>query len=478
MHGSTDRVCGSRGRSRTAVLAMAVAALASACDLVPSYTRPTVPAADKWSSGTNAQTVAWPSSEWWRGFRSPQLDEFEAEAERANYDLAAAIARVREADAELRIAGAALLPTVGAGASMAREEAGPQPSPGGIIKSPPATASSLSLNASYEIDFWGKNHAAAASAEASARASRYDRDTVALTIVSGVANTYFAILADRDRIAVARANISDAAAVLKALQTEEQVGTATALDVAQQATTLATLEAQLPPLREDLRQNIDALAILIGKPPQELDVTSGRLTALTQPAVAPGLPSQLLARRPDVAEAEAQLIAANANIGVARAAFFPSVQLTGQGGVANASLPSLFGITGPFYSVGAGVTQSVFDPGTLQGQLEFSRARYDELLSDYRKAVISAFGDVEDSLAATEQSSQQVARQVAAVRKARTAYDISIAQLNAGVINLLTVLNTENALFTAQDSLVVARLARLQAVVGLFKALGGGWQQA
>lgn len=447
------------------------------CGLGPFYEHPDTAAPAAWHTPPESSRIAWPSTEWWTGFRAPELNALIAQAEAANFDLAAAVARVREADAQARIAGAPLLPSVGATAGISRQKSQPVATNTGVIKDPAYTASSASLDASYEIDFWGKNRATLEAAEALAQGSRYDRDTVALTVVTSVATTYFQILALRDRIAVAEDNLKTANTVLDMLNTELSVGTATALDVAQQQTTVATLAAEIPPLRQQEQQNVDALAILLGKPPEALQIGPGKLTDIVQPTVAPGLPSALLARRPDIASAEAQLISANANIRVARAAYFPSVSLTAQGGIANAALATAFGATGPFYALAAGVTQPIFEGGALEGQLAFSKARYDELLQDYRKAVISAFADVEDALVAAQQTSIQLQRQQDAVAKAQTAYDISFAQLRAGTVNLLTVIDTENALFPAQDALVQAELARLQAIVSLFKALGGGWRQ-
>lgn len=461
---------------KLALPVLAVVLLAG-CSLGPHYQRPPTAAPQAWQTKPVAPAAAWPSADWWRGFNSSRLNELIAQAQAANYDLAAAVARVRQADAQARIAGAPLLPAVGANTNLTRERPQPSWTNSGVFQSPDATIINPSLSATYEIDFWGKNQAALEAAQATALASRFDRETVQLTVVTGVANTYFQILSLRDRLAVAEDNIKSASEVLAALNTEEEVGTATALDVAQQETTLATLEAQVPPLRQQLQQSLDALAILVGRTPEAAASSTGALAELSQPLVAPGLPSELLARRPDVAEAEAQLMSANANIRVARAAYFPSINLTAEGGFASVALTGLFGPSGGLYALTAGVSQPIFEGGALEGQVEFTKARYDELLQDYRKAVISAFSDVEDALVATQQTAQQVQRQQVAVDKARRAYDISIAQLQAGTVNLLTVLNTENALFPAQDALVQAKLAHFQALVSLFKALGGGWRQ-
>ena len=220
-----------------------------------------------------------------------------------------------------------------------------------------------------------------------------------------------------------------------------------------------------------------ALAVLIGKTPESIDVTSGTLTELSSPAIAAGLPSQLLSRRPDVAEAEQQLIAANADITVARAALFPSIELTAIGGYESSTLASLISPANRVYALGAGLTQPIFHGGALRGQVAYSKARYTELLTTYHKAVLTAFSNVESALVAARQTAEQLERQRAAVAKARRAYQFAQAQMSAGIVNILVVLNTENALFSAQDVLVQVEYARLQTLVDLFTALGGGWHQ-
>jgi NodT family efflux transporter outer membrane factor (OMF) lipoprotein len=457
---------------RTGVVILLVAGL-GACSVGREYHRPDVVTPTAWRDTGSQDAAAWPSSDWWTGFDSPRLNELIDQASKTNYDIAAAIARVQQADAQVRIAGAPLLPNVAVGAAASRERQQ-------ITNAGPITHWQFGpqLNASYEVDFWGKNRASSDAAKAAAAASRYDRATVELTVMSSVATTYFQILSLRERLDVARDNLATAQKVLKGLQLEEQIGTVTALDVAQQDTVVATLSAAIPPLEQQLRQSIDALAILVGQPPESVDITSGALGDLAQPRVAPGLPSELLARRPDVAQAEAQLVAANANITTARAALFPSIELTASGGFVSAALSSVLNPVNGIYAVTAALTQSVFAGGALRGQVQLNEARYTELLADYHKAVISAFGNVEDQLTALQQTADQEQRQQDAVTKARRAYDFSQTQLRAGTVNILTVLNTEGALFTAQDALVQARFSHLQAVVGLFNALGGGWRRA
>jgi multidrug efflux system outer membrane protein len=415
----------------------------------------------------------WPASDWWQSFGSAQLNDLMQQARTANDDIAAAMARVRQADAQVRVAGAPLLPTLGieAGASRQRTFGTTGPS---------VTFNEFSpqLTASYELDFWGKNRAARTAAVAGAQASRYDHDTVALSVCSSVALTYFQALGAHDRLVVAQDDLANAQHILDGLELEQQVGVANALDVAQQATTVASVNASIPPLVQQLQQSVDALAILLGEAPEQVrfEIDSS-LDALTPPPVIAGMPSQLLARRPDVANAEAQLQQANANITVARAAFFPSIDLTASGGFASTMLSNLVTPEARLFTLAADASETIFDFGARSGQLAFSHARYDELLSDYHKTVLTAFSNVEDALVAVQQTAEQQQREQVAVDKARVAFEYAQLQMQAGTTNILTELNTEAALFTAQDSLVQVKLARLQALVDLYQALGGGWQQ-
>ncbi|HET7757085.1 MAG TPA: efflux transporter outer membrane subunit [Steroidobacteraceae bacterium] len=458
-------------RSRACLTAAAAFALV-ACSLGPRYRKPDIAAPAQWVSASEPGAREWPASDWWSGFGSPDLDSLVAEAQRANDDLRAAIARVQEADAARRSAGAPLLPSVAATATATRAR-----SP--LLGAGYSTGNDFAplLTASYQLDFWGRNRAQFAAASAAARASRYDRTTVELAVMAGVATTYFQVLELRDRLAIAAANLANAREVLRGLKLEQTAGTSTALDVAQQETVVATVDASVPPLRAALRQSLDALAILVGSTPEALDVAHGGLDDLGEPQVRPGLPSELLTRRPDVAAAEARLIAANADIAAARAAFLPSIALTADGGYESPALATLLMPASRVWSIGAGLTQPIFQGGALAGQYSFARARYRELLAGYHKAVISALANVEDALAGVTETREQVSRQREATGQARRAYQFAQAQLHAGTIGVLTLLNTETALFTAQDALAQAKFAHLQALVSLYQALGGGWQQ-
>ncbi|HMD58555.1 MAG TPA: efflux transporter outer membrane subunit, partial [Steroidobacteraceae bacterium] len=435
--------------------------------------RPDIAVPAKWHDPiAHEDSAVWPTPDWWHAFGSQKLDELITEAQLSNDDLAVAVARVQEADAQARIAGAPLLPSLDLGTSATRQRA-----PVSGLGPRVYNVFNPELTASYELDFWGKNRAARTAARATAVASRYDQQTVALTVVSSVATTYFQALELRDRIEVARQNLENGQKVLDGLRLQETAGIATGLDVAQQETAVALLDAAIPPLLQQFRQTVNSLAVLIGKTPESVDVDAGTLAALTRPAVVEGLPSQLLARRPDVAQAEEQLIAANANITVARAALFPAIQLTAGGGYESSQLASLISPANRIYAVSAGLMQPIFHGGALRGQVAFSNAQYAELLSTYHKTVISAFSNVEDALVAAQQTQEQQARQQEAVNKAARAFQFAQTQMSAGVVNILTVLNTENALFNAQDELVQVQYLHLQSLVDLFTALGGGWQQ-
>jgi NodT family efflux transporter outer membrane factor (OMF) lipoprotein len=336
-------------------------------------------------------------------------------------------------------------------------------------------SSSLSA-ASYEIDFWGKNRDATLAAEETATASRIDSDVVALTTLTTVANAYFQVLAAQDRIRTAERNIASAARILDAIKQRLSAGTGTDLDVAQQESVLANQRAAVPPLRQTLGQNINALATLVARPPESVKVKGGSLDRIAAPRVTPGLPSELLTQRPDIRRQETQLASATANVGSARAQFFPSIQLTGQGGYQSAALVSLFQPHAAFFSLAGGLTQPIFDGGRILGNFEYTRAKQDELLQTYRKTVVSAFADVDNALIAIRQTTEKLRLQREVLAASRRAFELSEQKLRAGTADIVTVLNTQLTLFQAEDALSQAQLARLLAIVSLYQALGGGWE--
>jgi NodT family efflux transporter outer membrane factor (OMF) lipoprotein len=445
-----------------------------------------IPLPPAYRAGPRHADAALPSVVWWRGFGSKELTALIEESLASNFDVAAAVARIVQADATSRVAGAALLPIVDLNGSATRQRAS-QSGGGGVVGasgvvagssgSSERVAYSASLSASYEIDFWGKNRAAMRSAEQLAVASRFDREVVALSTVVSVANTYFLVLEANDRLRIARSNLAAATRVFNLIKQRFDVGTASALDTAQQESLVNTQRASIPPLEQTLRQNAATLAVLIGRTPESVIIRGGSMSRLRIPPVTPGLPSDLLGQRPDIREAEAQLAAANANVYSARAAMLPSIQLTGEGGYQSAVLKALLRPESAFYNIAAGLTQPIFDGFRLQGLLDFQIGRQDELLQLYRKAIVNGFADVERALIAVQQTALRVRLQREVVTSSQRAFDISETRLREGTIDQVTLLQTQQTLFTAQDVLAQAQFDRLTAVVSLFQALGGGWEK-
>jgi NodT family efflux transporter outer membrane factor (OMF) lipoprotein len=334
---------------------------------------------------------------------------------------------------------------------------------------------SAELNASYEVDFWGENRDAYRAAVALAKGSRYDAQTVWLTTISSIASTYFQALGYRDRKLIAEHNLIDAEHVLDAYRARLAVGTADALDVSQQEALVAGYRANLPSLESQYRQEVIALSILVGIPPEKIVLGDKRLIDLKLPSVSPGLPATILRRRPDVAYAEAQLISQNQTVRQDVAAFFPSLQLTASGGLSSLALSTITGPGTVVASLASQLTQTIFDNGAKSGTLGEAKGRYQELAADYVKAVLQALSDVETGLTAASFAADQEALEAEAVRTAQHSADIARAQLQAGTVDIVTVLNTETTLFTDQDTLAQVRVARFTALVSLYKALGGGW---
>ncbi len=457
-------------------LALGAAALVlAACTIGPDYAQPQTSSVAAWKEAP-AQPGSWPEPGWWRRFGSPALDAYIVAAQRNNYDIGAAAARVLQADAQLRIAGASLLPIVDATGDVARQRSASRGSSSSGNRN--STSYAAGLAASYEVDFWGRNRSSVTAAKALSTATRFDRDTVALSVTANVAITYFQTIEFYDRLAIARENLANAERVLAVVEARARNGAASPLEVAQQRTVVAQQRASIPPIEQQLSQAESALAVLLGQPPAALAVEPDTLDNLAIPAVAPGLPSELLTRRPDIQNAEAQLVAANADINTARAAFFPSIVLTGQGGFSSLALSSLFDSAGFFYTLAASLTQPIFEGGRLSGQVDLTEARFEELTHVYRQAVVSAFGDVETALVAARQLATQQTLQETAVEQARLAYQLADTRYRAGAVDLLTVLDAQRTLFQASDQLAQIKSARLRNQVDLFRALGGGWDMA
>lgn len=471
-----DHLPGPAALARSLALVCLVAS-SSGCILTQDLPDPALQVPDGYKAARLATaTDAPPTLDWWRGFRSAELTQLMEEAQTVNLDIAAATARFIQADAQARIAGAPLLPALnGAGQETYSRTSGSSSS--GLTNGGREVVNyQASLSASYELDFWGKNRDAAQAAEETAIANRFDRDVVALTTLTTVANAYFQVLASQDRIRTAQRNIASAQRILDAIKQRLSAGTGTDLDVAQQESVLANQRALVPPLKQTLDQNVNALAVLVSRPPEAVRVAGGSLNGIASPRVTPGLPSELLTQRPDIRRQEAQLASATANIGNARAQFFPSIQLTGQGGYQSSALVSLFQPHAAFFTLVGSATQPIFDGGKILGNFEYTKARQDELLQTYRKTVVQSFADVDNALVAIRQTTEKLRLQREVVAASRRAFQLSGDQMRAGTADIVTVLNVQLTLFQAEDVLVQAQLARLLAIVSLYQALGGGWE--
>ena len=426
----------------------------------------------------SAAAPIWPKEEWWRQFGSPELSRLMVQAQANNRDLAVAAARLEEARAEVTIQRAALFPALDAQAQANRQGVGQAAlSSNGQQGSTTRNAFGLSADASYGLDVWGLSRDNLRSAQEALKSSRFAQRAIALTTTAAVANTYFEILALREQIAIANEDVAAIDGILQIVKLKVRAGTASDLDLAQEEAQIEDVQAELPVLQLQALQAQIALAVLIGQPPEGFAVQAQTAAALQLPQVAPGLPSELLLRRPDVAEAEANLGAAHANLQAARAAFLPQFALSGSAGFSSAATSALLHGPSFLWDAGAQMVQTIFNGGKLVGEKDLAYATQEQLVASYQSAVLNAYADVESALAQVRdyaRQEQHLAREVAA---AREAFQISQLQYRQGVADLLNVLQAQQTLFGARDELAQARLARLQAAVHLYVALGGGWQE-
>jgi NodT family efflux transporter outer membrane factor (OMF) lipoprotein len=454
---------------RTAAALGAALACGCATESAPQPP-PVVPAA--FEHGTAVTTPSWPAQDWYRGFGSDELNALVDLAVRDNTDLTGARERVAQADARARQAGAAILPKVSVDGN-ATYLSGHSNQGGGHEFDWFAM-----LSASYEVDFWGKNRATASAARLQGGASRAERDTVALTLLGGVASEYFQVLALRERLAIARSNRDAAQKILEAVQARFDAGVASPTELASQKAAWYTAQIALADLEQLEMEARAALALLLGRPPENFEVRAGNLDSLREPAVVAGLPSELLTRRPDLVVAEANLRAAHANLAAARAAMFPNLTLTAGAGVQNPALPATVltipGV-GPSYSAIASLTQPIFDHGRLAAQRDEALAREQELLATYRAAIIASLVDVEKALASVQHLDAVREFQRGSVAESERAFEGARLRYQRGSGDFLTLLESQRTLYAARDQYAQYRLARLQALVALCKALGGGW---
>ncbi len=458
---------------------MTLALLATGCSTpVPQVLKPTdVPSA--FTSPIPPDTSVWPKMEWWNGFGSTEMNGLIVQAQADNLNLEVAIASVLQAKANREVVRAALFPDINLEGSAQRNSTpigtivGLNGAKGNLTQN----SFALSADASYELDFWGLAQDNLRAADESLKAAKYNQQIVALTVTTSVATTYFDVLALREEVTVTEQNLDAANRILKITQAQVTNGVASNLNLAQQQALVESVAASLAPLKEQEREALFSLAILLGHPPEGFDVTAKNLDGIASPLIAPGIPSALLERRPDVAQAEANLAAAHADVDAARAAFFPQIGLTGNGGLSSLALGTLFQGSSFGWGIGASLLQTLFDGGKLTGELKLAKAQQLGLAYTYRNTVISAFSGVETALSQTANYADEQAALEREVKASAEAFRLSELQYREGVADLLTVLQTEQTLFAAEVALVQAKLARLTAVVSLYNAMGGGWTE-
>jgi outer membrane protein, multidrug efflux system len=436
----------------------------SACSLAPQFTSPatTMDIPNGWNGAAGVAAGSAPSDKpFWEELGSSELDQLIDIALAQNLDLEAALHRIEQARALAKVAAAPLYPQVNAGGSASRTM---QTSP----QSQTSNAASANASISWEVDLWGKNRNAAKSANYHADASVFDRDALRLVVTSDVTNFYTQLLGLNDRIAIAGNNLKNAQEVLRIIEARFKEGAVSGLEVSQQRVEVNGLESALAALNEQRTTTLDALAVLLGKAPQNFAAPKTEFAALKFPEVDPTPPAELLTARPDIQSAESGLRAANADIGVARAAFFPSLTLS-----ADTAIAAGFGNpAAAVSSLAANILAPIFSGGRLTGNLQNVTARQKELAAQYRKTVLTAFQEVEDALAALKSNDEQAEVAERSVTESQNAYNIAKARLDNGAIDYVTFLVTQRSLYQAQDTQIVVDEARIAAFVQLRKALG------
>ena len=431
----------------------------SACSLAPNYQRPQMTVPTGWSSVAGVGVDAQPSTTpFWQELGNADLDRLIEIALAQNLDLEAALHRIEQARGQAKVAASPLYPTVSASGSASRTFQDQKDTNsvrgGGSI--------------SYEVDLWGKNRDAAKSADYNVDATQFDREALRLVVTADVTDFYAQILSLNDRIRIAEFNLKNAEEILRIIEARYNAGGVSGLEVSQQRVAVNGFRATLAALTEQRATSANALAILLGRPPQNLSAPTAQLASLKMPQVNLTPPSTLLTARPDIQSAEAGLRGANADIGVARAAFFPSLTLS-----ADTVIAAGFGNpAAAASSLASSLLAPIFAGGRLTGNLESVTARQKELAAQYQKTVLVAFQEVEDALAALKSNNEQAALSVESVKESQNAYDIAKARFDAGAIDYLTLLETQRSLYQAQDSQIAINQGQLVAYVQLRKALG------
>jgi NodT family efflux transporter outer membrane factor (OMF) lipoprotein len=431
----------------------------SACSLAPTYERPQMALPTGWSSVAGVGVAQQnPTTPFWQELGSADLNRLIDNAVAQNLDLEAALHRIEQARAQAKVAGAPLYPAVNASGSASRT----------YQDSRDARSARASGSISYEVDLWGKNRNAAKSAEYHVNESEFDREALRLVVTADAANFYAEILSLNDRIRIAEFNLKNAEEILRIIEARFAQGSVSGLEVSQQRVAVNGFRTSLASLIEQRSTTANALAILLGLAPQNFTAPPTELATLSVPEVNLTPPASLLTARPDVESAEAELLAANADIGVARAAFFPSLTL----GLDTAIAAGFGGPAAAATQIASSLLAPIFTGGRLTGNLENVTARQKELAVQYRQTVLVAFQEVEDALAGLKSANERAVLAGGTVTESQNAYNIAKARLDAGAIDYLTMLETQRSLYQAQDNQITADVERVEAFVLLRKALG------
>jgi outer membrane protein, multidrug efflux system len=449
------------------------------CALGPNYRRPetTTPAAYRFEHDATADSVA--DAGWWQVYQDPVLQSLIREGLANNLDVRIAAARIDQARAALGSAHLQQLPQVSATAGATRQRTSLHELPPGFP--PISNVFIVEGSLSYEIDFWGKYRRATEAARAQLLQSAYAKQDVMAGLVASVATAYFTLQTLDEQLAITHRTVSTRQKFVDLTQAQHDRGTVSELDVATAQAQLAIAKANLPDLKRQIGQTEDQLSVLLGHNPDEILRSEGagavpNLDHASPPVPAAGLPSSLLERRPDLREAEQNLVAANAQVGVAKANLFPSITLTALGGGVSNALSSLFRGPARTWSAGGDLLQPLLNPQRSLYQLDLANAQKRQALLQYQKSVQTAFQEVSDALIARQQDADLQAAQEAQVDAQRRANTIALARYRVGYASYFNVIDADRDLFTAELSLSAARLNTLLSVVQLYRALGGGWQ--
>jgi outer membrane protein, multidrug efflux system len=451
------------------------------CTVGPNYHRPDAPAATAWDVTEPwreaAPRDALPKGQWWSVFHNEELNDLERTALDANQSIKISIARLEQARAQAALQVSALFPTLGSTPSIERQRlSGNRPTGSNFSPTGPVSQTSITLpfTVSYEVDLFGKRRRTIESANAQYQASAADLENVRLLITSQLAAEYFTLRQLDTELGILNRTVETLQKGLQLVDSRHKGGVASGLDVAQEETLLNTTRTQATLLLEQRKQAEDAIATLIGKPAPDFHLPSRELRA-DPPGIDLGLPSDLLERRPDIAEAERFMAAQNAQIGVAKAAYYPSLNLFGQGGWQASDITKLANAASTFWAVGAVLAEGIFTGGARRAQVQFARAGYEANVAQYRQTVLSAFQEVQDGLNGLIVLAQAEQSQQRAVDAARRTLDISTSRYTGGLVSYLDVVTAQQNLLTNEQQLAIIQGQRLVTSVLLIKALGGGW---